>query len=1527
MQTRMLWMFPFLFSAIALGEFLSGRAAAQPLASKALGSSNGVAIFVPSTLHADQDETFQLVFTIGPSGFPQGSKLKVRDADFHGMGWTMFQRFQTSNPALPGYLTVSSSNSGVTLSVDRSESVSVQGLSFTVVTLQSGSLIEGETITLTFGNATSPHRAYQNVTWLVLSDTDGDDVFEYLAVQPTLDIAPDSTPSYMFASGPTYVQQGVPFDLTVRVLDTWGNPCVAYGEDLLFSSTDLGASLPVDTIFPPGAGFHRYPVTLNTTGVHYLFITDGGSFTINSNPIIVVDELPDDQIFWGDLHGHHGHVYTYTVGISPTLDIRVDEYLEYARDISDLDFTSESHKSSAYWNVPQVQQEVADSVLEYESDDFVVFRGFEWMGKKADHEGHHNIYYLAADGPYWSPDDPDSDTLEKLYHLVEKSGYEALIIPHATSYSGYNWWKFNSNDLNARFRRQTEIYSHWDLSEELDPGSARLGWATGNRMGAIASTDNHYAFPGLPIGDVCNPEELGGPNCIDGRTAVGGLTAVYAPHHTRQDLWQGLKTRHTYATDGMRIYLEFTADDHPMGEQYRTTSAPHLEVSAAGTAEIDTVEVFRGTYAPDPTDPGPTEDYYTTVYTTTPGTLTTTFDFFDNGFSEDCFYYVRVTQVDGHRAWSSPIWVDYGSPGPDLWADCGDGAADPGENLVTCAEDTQFSQVSERQVVDGMPQLMANDVHIPLTGLYVYNPVNVDSFVACDDPGWLDFMERQVDRVKFAGGHYLAFTAHGHGLYSGPLNPTQEMMDNTDNWDFENLDALFDYAAQQGVYLVPTVSMDVPLDWWKDDHLDAMQTDEDGLVWNIATFHNPDYWLWADALIERFINHYKDQPALLAWDVRVGEGENNYAPPYTGNFLNPPRTWCDYSAQALSNFRAWLTTKYGADGILQSAWMSPTVTLATALIPYRLPEITPTEVVTYVNSAGDVRPDFYDWHLFRLEEKSAETAHFAALFSSLDPHHVIIGDPSYHPLAGGNRMQNGHQDGEMLYQSPDIDVILHHPRLGHVDHSEFTAPRLDYAMPDQYAIHHGKLTTWANEETSELIDSDGDQENIWRLDSVASLNASMGRGDGWVTGSVTDTLLPAWSDSERAEMLRLAGLFTAPGVQPPQPKIAALANPCEDGLDYYITGEAAVPLLRLADRDLFLDILYTHGLTIDLLTVDDVRLQPDRLADYEAILVLNQARLPLDVAQALDSYRDSGGGLFIGGRTGIFDDQGNPDSAALSTLLGASIVLQQNTDYETWGFDNITDPLVGSLQGDQYGDDNLYYIPVLGPADGYTEIAHLTDAPLVATVGYKGRTVFWFPRLTTNIPADLPIFQSNLWRFFDVDPRVSATGEVEATGDNYLSIFSPVSQTVHITYPPGMTGALVWDWNAMELVGSVSSGSPPELILPVGENSTAFLSAFQPSDEPQLVAINGASLAKTDFVLGSFQIALYRAAPGMQIQVAIHPGDLPVLDVSVEGGGLDHTDYDSSGQVYLIQVTPTGERLTIALKMKDFIFLPLVMKN
>jgi hypothetical protein len=39
----------------------------------------------------------------------------------------------------------------------------------------------------------------------------------------------------------------------------------------------------------------------------------------------------------------------------------------------------------------------------------------------------------------------------------------------------------------------------------------------------------------------------------------------------------------------------------------------------------------------------------------------TSFEVADTAFDDSAFYYVRVTQADGKRAWSSPVWVDYGS--------------------------------------------------------------------------------------------------------------------------------------------------------------------------------------------------------------------------------------------------------------------------------------------------------------------------------------------------------------------------------------------------------------------------------------------------------------------------------------------------------------------------------------------------------------------------------------------------------------------------------------------------------------------------------------------------------------------------------------------------------------------------------------------------------------------------------------------------------------------------------------------------
>ena len=62
-------------------------------------------------------------------------------------------------------------------------------------------------------------------------------------------------------------------------------------------------------------------------------------------------------------------------------------------------------------------------------------------------------------------------------------------------------------------------------------------------------------------------------------------------------------------------------------------------------------------------------------------------------------------------------------------------------------------------------------------------------------------------------------------------------------------------------------------------------------------------------------------------------------------------------------------------------------------------------------------------------------------------------------------------------------------------------------------------------------------------------------------------------------------------------------------------------------------------------------------------------------------------------------------------------------------------------------------------------------------------------------------------------------------------------------------------------------------------------------------------------------MAFYRAVPGLQLIVALHPGDWSVSRVMISGAGLDHAGFDQSGLVYLIHLTPTDERVTVGVKL------------
>ena len=131
--------------------------------------------------------------------------------------------------------------------------------------------------------------------------------------------------------------------------------------------------------------------------------------------------------------------------------------------------------------------------------------------------------------------------------------------------------------------------------------------------------------------------------------ARGGLTAVYAEALTREAVWTALRKRHCYATDGARIYVRFTCGDAMMGDEVVRIEPPAIEVEAKGTVPLESVEIIRYLQG------------YEVVHSEGGGEFDVSFQWRDDSWKKGqglCFYYVRVTQQDGHRAWTSPIWID-----------------------------------------------------------------------------------------------------------------------------------------------------------------------------------------------------------------------------------------------------------------------------------------------------------------------------------------------------------------------------------------------------------------------------------------------------------------------------------------------------------------------------------------------------------------------------------------------------------------------------------------------------------------------------------------------------------------------------------------------------------------------------------------------------------------------------------------------------------------------------------------------------
>lgn len=451
------------------------------------------------------------------------------------------------------------------------------------------------------------------------------------------------------AVGPTRAQAGVAFPLRLAVLDDMDNLVEDFaGAVRLACETDTGPDFGggKSVVVDVAGGAATVSVTLAAEGVHRVTAAfedpPAGALApaFHTAPVVVTAPAPARQVLWGDYHGHSWHD-------DGTGEVEV--LLDYARRAAALDWYVLTPHDAPPWpfigavDIPGIaglvegaQEDAGDGTAP-----FVTLPAFEWThqiipgesrwtgeghGKRGG--GHHIVLardwgILLDEGiPAWmgTGNFTPRQLLREMIRRQEARRTHAdpgsadfMMVPHDLLCC--NWW-----DLNAAADREPEItpaeqarycplaqvYSMlhgnhespqedgtWDdevvegcepwrhhsesFGVPAEPAGLVNGLKYGVRYGVVAGGDSHSGRPGSFV--------------------FGALTAVLAREHTRDGVFDALRARHTYATSGHRLLMEFSCGDAIMGDEVEFDPAsgfvPELAFRVVSPTPIRLLRIVR----------------------------------------------------------------------------------------------------------------------------------------------------------------------------------------------------------------------------------------------------------------------------------------------------------------------------------------------------------------------------------------------------------------------------------------------------------------------------------------------------------------------------------------------------------------------------------------------------------------------------------------------------------------------------------------------------------------------------------------------------------------------------------------------------------------------------------------------------------------------------------------------------------------------------------------------------------------------
>ena len=475
-----------------------------------------------------------------------------------------------------------------------------------------------------------------------LIDIEGTKEYKKIDIFPEIKVVPGEA-KYLTLIAPTFIQPKEPVEIKYLVKDRFHNPIFDWkGAPFTINMRNLqtGKQTPC-----PRNERGTYEIRVEEEGIYELDIA--GIEELEVQKAVFFCKESEYQIYWGDLHCHSSltpNIRDNNGGASP-----YDAY-QYAKEVSNIDFVGLSEQTFEFnededLNITRSTWDTIGALSDehYIPGSFVTFPGFEFHSQRGD------TIVLFGDSlskfPY--PDETVQD-LPDVWTYYGEDQY--LTIPHLHRYCGGRRAKdqqemqhtgFTLDNWKAGNKKQEvlcEIYSsQWGRFESNDhpmllkakanvPKNTYVDFLNmGKPWGVTASSDDHDAMPGY-----------------------GGVTAVYAKELTREGIFEALRSRRTYATTHPRIGVQFYVNGLCMGEE-----------AEIGDGEAREIQEIRGQVI------CPKEIQYVEIIKN--GELLQRIDgdqswmdisYEDIGnIKERTYYYLRVKQIDGHFAWSSPIWI------------------------------------------------------------------------------------------------------------------------------------------------------------------------------------------------------------------------------------------------------------------------------------------------------------------------------------------------------------------------------------------------------------------------------------------------------------------------------------------------------------------------------------------------------------------------------------------------------------------------------------------------------------------------------------------------------------------------------------------------------------------------------------------------------------------------------------------------------------------------------------------------------